>query len=81
MIKKWSLLKTLLSILSWLLFLWYGGATTIFSPGDIFITTINTNPDYIQFVSRIDITTGTTVYFTDNAQSSTWAWGYKWMIT
>ena len=74
MIKKWSLLKTLLSILSWLLFLWYGGATTIFSPGDIFITTININPDYIQFVSRIDITTGTTVYFTDNAQSSTWAW-------
>ena len=82
MIKKWSLLKTLLSILSWLLFLWYGGATTIFSPGDIFIITANANPDMIEFVSRVDMNSGTIIRFSDDSRTSTWTWrATEWYIT
>ena len=82
MIKKWSLLKTLLSILTWLLFLWYGGATTIFSPGDIFIITANANPDMIEFVSRVDMNSWTIIRFSDDSRTSTWTWrATEWYIT
>lgn len=68
LIVKKVLLTLVLSIL-WLISV-HTYAQTVLVPGDIFITTINTNPDYIEFVSRVSITTGTVIYFSDNA----WRW-------
>ena len=49
---------------------------TILLPGDIVFITVNSdNPDAFEFVSRVDIVTGTKIYFTDKAWSGddTWA--------
>ena len=43
-------------------------AGTTLSPGDLVIVTANaTDPDLFEFVSRIDLSTGTVIYFADNA--------------
>ncbi len=47
-------------------------AATVLQPGDIFpITASSTGSDMVEFVSRVDIDTGTILYFSDNAITST----------
>lgn len=39
-------------------------------PWDIFIVTVNTNPDFFEFLVRKNLESGTVIYFTDNAWDS-----------
>mgnify|MGYP002348115401 CR=1 FL=1 len=57
-------------------------SATSLLPGDLFVLTVNGNPDMIELVSRIDLATGTKIYISDNAITSTWAWrSTEWYIT
>jgi hypothetical protein len=44
-------------------------AVSVLNPGDIFFITINSNPDYFEIVSPINIDTGTVIRFSDNARN------------
>ncbi len=94
MFKKRS--YNLLSLIVSILFIWtigniYVNAQTNLSAWDLIITTINAdNPDFFEFMSRVDIETGTIIYFSDNARSwnntrRTTEWNIKytspWLIT
>lgn len=67
--------KFLFFLLFWLFWLFSlkVSAQSVLSSWDIFITTVNTSPDYIEFVSRVDLTTGTVLYMSDRAWTSTWS--------
>ncbi|HRU50008.1 MAG TPA: hypothetical protein P5155_00735 [Candidatus Absconditabacterales bacterium] len=43
-------------------------ATTL-NPGDLFVVTVNGDPDFIQIVTKKEINAGTTIYLSDNAWS------------
>lgn len=46
----------------------YVSAATTFTPSDLYIVTANGfNPDLLEFVSRVDMDTGTVLFITDNA--------------
>ena len=44
------------------------GPTTL-SPWDLFVVTVNGDPDFIQIITKKEINTGTTIYLSDNAWS------------
>ncbi len=43
-------------------------------PGDLFVITVNSNPDLVEFVSRVDMITGTKIYLSDDARTSGGTW-------
>ena len=60
-------------------------ATTL-SPWDLFVVTVNGDPDFIQIVTKKEINAGTTIYLSDNAWSEdntrrTWEWFITMNIT
>lgn len=83
MSKKFSL--RCLVLLFWLFFLVFWAKTsaaTTLVPWDVFILTANGNPDMIEFVSRVDMTTGTIIRFSDDWRTSTWSWrATEWYIS
>ena len=67
--------------LFFLIIKWQTFATSLM-PGDLFVITVNSNPDLVEFVSRVDMITGTKIYLSDDARTSGGTWrATEWYIT
>ena len=81
---KNTFLKSLILILFAALFFGIKGeaSATSLAPWDIFVVTVNSNPDMVEFVSRVNMITGTKIYLSDDGRTSTGAWrNTEWYIT
>jgi hypothetical protein len=81
---KNTFLKSLVFVLFAVLFFGIKGevSATSLAPWDIFVVTVNSNPDTVEFVSRVNMITGTKIYLSDDARTSTGTWrNTEWYIT